>query len=205
MEVTKPTFEFDLQLELGFESRKISFSHTAKRLGIMGPSGCGKSTLAKALVGINKKVSGTIHFAGKVYLNSDRSLFIPPWERHFGYLPQDSLLLPHLTVEKNILFPKKALLQEIILEGLEMKHLLNRMPRSLSGGEKQRVALARAMAQNPELLILDEPFSSLDLKMKAKVLEFVDSYLKDRGTSLVMISHGESELLSLSCDVHCLE
>jgi ABC-type molybdate transport system ATPase subunit len=118
-----------------------------------------------------------------------------------SYLPQDYQLIPHLTVEKNILFPKNAQWVKEVIEELQLTSLIHRMPRHLSGGEKQRVALARALSQSSKLVILDEPFSALDKKMKKNCLNFVNKYLKSKGLLSVIISHNQQELEALEAHI----
>lgn len=160
------------------------------RLGIMGPSGCGKTTLVRFLSGLHK-AAGSFHFQNQSMTN------IPPWERNFGYLPQEILLLPHLSVRENILFPHHARLDMQVLESLSISHLLERMPRNLSGGEKQRVGLARAISSQPSLLLLDEPFSALDRQTREEVITFLNT-LK---VPMVVVSHTESDLKRLNSHI----
>jgi ABC-type molybdate transport system ATPase subunit len=113
--------------------------------------------------------------------------------------------MPHLTVEENILFPKKSQMSLEVLDGLQIRPLLQRMPRNLSGGEKQRVSIARALCSRSELVILDEPFASLDSKTKTASIEFIHHYAQHHSLPLLVISHGESELQALGCEVTSLD
>lgn len=199
MEMNTNHFNIQITLNLGLLQRPINISTTYQRLGIMGPSGCGKSSLARALAGINSQINGEISFQNRSITN------VPAWERNFAYLPQDIQLLPHLNVEKNILFPLKSKFEEEVIDGLQIRQLLDRMPRNLSGGEKQRVGLARALCSNSELLILDEPFSSLDSKTKNRSIEFLDHFTLARHLPMMVISHGEDELKALNCFIVSLD
>jgi molybdate transport system ATP-binding protein len=185
------TIKASILLRLQSEEKKISIQ--GKRIALIGPSGCGKSTLAKVLVGVSDKGSGSLMLGAKELME------LPAWKRSIGYTPQDLILFPHLSVKENLLFPANAVLHEEILEELGIKHLLNRMPRHLSGGEKQRVALARSLSGRPELLVLDEPFSSLDFKTKDKVLEFVNQWTQKQNLPFIFISHNEKEIEKLGC------
>lgn len=205
MEVKKNVFDIHLDLSLGPLQRTVRISSPQLRLGIMGPSGSGKSSLAQAVAGINHNISGEIVFQAKTYLRTKEKICTPAWERNFGYLPQDFLLIPHLTVKQNIMFPRKSQLLLEVVEGLQIKPLLERMPRNLSGGEKQRVAMARALCSSPELLILDEPFASLDSKTKTATIEFLHTFALHRSLPLLVISHGEQELRSLECEITSLD
>ncbi len=205
MEVKKRVFDIHLDLRLGPLQRTFQITSSHLRLGIMGPSGSGKTTLAQAVAGINQSVSGEFVFQAKTYLRTKDKVCTPAWERNFGYLPQDFLLLPHLTVKQNILFPRMSKLLLEVVEGLQIKPLMDRMPRNLSGGEKQRVAMARALCSSPELLILDEPFASLDSKTKRATIEFLHGFALHRSLPLFVISHGEKELESLECEISSLD
>jgi len=205
MEVKKNVFEIHINMQLGHLLIPVNISSCHLRLGIMGHSGSGKSSFAQAVSGINPSVSGEIVFQDKTYLKTGENIFIPAWERNFGYMPQDFLLMPHLTVEENILFPKKSQMSLEVLDGLQIRPLLQRMPRNLSGGEKQRVSIARALCSRSELLILDEPFASLDSKTKTASIEFIHHFAQQNSLPLLVISHGESELQALGCDVTSLD
>lgn len=199
MEVSSNSFNFQLTLILGLFQKKVEINSSCLRLGIMGPSGCGKSSLARAVAGINPHFQGDIKFKDRSLLN------VPAWERNFGYLPQDIQLVPHLTVEENILFPQRGQLLNEVIDGFQIRHLMNRMPRNLSGGEKQRVGLTRALSSNADLIILDEPFSSLDSVMKKKTIEFLDQFSNTHKLPMLIISHGEDELRALDCSIISLE
>jgi molybdate transport system ATP-binding protein len=185
------TIKASLTLRLQNEEKLIHFEGT--RIALVGPSGCGKSTLAKILVGVSDKGSGSFH------LGETDLMQLPAWRRKIGYTPQDLILLPHLSVKENLLYPVNSTLNQDVIEGLALGHLLERMPRHLSGGEKQRVALARSFSGNPKLLILDEPFSSLDLKTKERVVNFVNNTTLFLKIPFVFISHDENEIQLLGC------
>jgi molybdate transport system ATP-binding protein len=205
MEMNKKVFEIHINMQLGHLLIPVNISSSHLRLGIMGHSGSGKSSFAQAVSGIIPNVSGEIVFKDKTYLKSGGNIFIPAWERNFGYMPQDFLLIPHLTVEENILFPKNATMLLEVIDGLQIRPLLQRMPRNLSGGEKQRVSMARALCSSSELLILDEPFASLDSKIKTASIEFIHHFAQHHSLPLLIISHGESELKALGCEIMSLD
>lgn len=186
--MSSPIFEIDISLK-HLTSPKIHIQCSNLHLSITGPSGMGKSSIAKAVAGIID-YQGTISFKGQ-------TLISPAHKRNFAYLPQDLQLLPHLTAQENILFPKHSQLRAEIIQALKLEDTLNRMPRLLSGGEKQRVALARALSVEADLYILDEPFSSLDTEMKERAIELVKAKTKDK--ALLLISHNQSEVRELNC------
>lgn len=189
----KQIFDFKVMINIGEQKKLFEYKTCSSRLGIMGPSGGGKSSLAKMIAGIQSSQIERLIFKD-IDFND-----LAPWERNIGYLPQDIQLLPHLSVEKNLLFPKAATLDIEIIKNLGLSTLLNRMPRNLSGGEKQRVGLARTLMTKPQLLILDEPFSSLDKNTKNNVMVFLDNYLMIHNIPLIIISHGEDELNFMKC------
>ena len=168
---------------------------------LLGVSGCGKSTLIKAVLGLIPS------YEGKVFLNGKDVSALPPEKRNCTVVFQDLRLFPHLTVEENIAFPlhfqkkNKAEEQEIIEELLSLVQLEGfgkRTIESLSGGQKQRVAIARALAQNAELLLLDEPFSSLDPNLRKEMGELLLQIREKRGLSILLVTHDHEEALRLS-------
>lgn len=199
MEMNALVFDFKVEVILGNSQNKVSVQSTSSRLGIMGASGCGKSSFVKALAGINAEFSGDFKLHNK-NINS-----LAPWERNFSFLPQTIQLLPHLNVRENLLFPKYSSVNDEIISALEIHHLLDRMPRNLSGGEKQRVGLARALCFDSKLLILDEPFSSLDAKMKSRCLIFLDKYTHRQNLPMLVVSHQADDLLSLKCEIYSMD
>lgn len=195
MEMNLTIFDFQIQLKIRNLQKKVNIQSKSSRLGIMGASGCGKSSLVKALAGINSEFSGEFKFQNKI-INS-----LYPWERNFSFLPQTIQLLPHLNVRENLLFPKNSSVREDVINGLEIHHLLNRMPKNLSGGEKQRVGLARTLCFDSKLLILDEPFSSLDAKTKKRCMALLDR----QNIPMLIVSHQADDLLGLGSEIHSME
>lgn len=157
-------------------------------LSLTGESGCGKSTLLRIISGLETVDSG------RVFLNGENITHWKPEKRMFGFVFQNLSLFPHLSVKQNIFFAlnKKEQTQKKLEELLNMTGLTglgNRFPHQLSGGQQQRVALARALAINPELLILDEPFSSLDELLKAKIREEIFDLLRSLNITTILVSH----------------
>ena len=168
---------------------------------LLGVSGCGKSTLIKAVLGLIPS------YEGKIFLNGKDVSALPPEKRNCTVVFQDLRLFPHLTVGENIAFPlhfqkkSKAEEREIIEELLSLVQLEGfnkRTIESLSGGQKQRVAIARALAQNAELLLLDEPFSSLDPNLRKEMGELLLQLREKRGLSVLLVTHDHEEALRLS-------
>ena len=172
-------------------------------VGILGISGSGKTTASRLLAGFDKPDSGIIEMRDKVI--SSKETFMPPEERNIGMVFQDYALFPHLNVEKNIAFGlsrdeiKSGRLQEV-LSMCNLEIYRNKFPQELSGGQQQRVSLARALAPKPEVILLDEPFTSLDAHMARDLREEVVSLLRQTETTALIVTHDQEEALSV-CDV----
>ena len=169
------------------------------RVAILGPSGSGKSTLLRALAGLEPGAEGRVNFGDEVWLDSDSGVYLPAWERRVGWVPQDALLFPHLSLKQNLAYAGAGQAEvERMAESLFLSDLLDRRPRFLSGGERQRVALGRALLSAPRLLLLDEPFSALDRPLRSEIAAMVRAFARDTGTPIVLVSHDEhdAELLA---------
>jgi iron(III) transport system ATP-binding protein len=178
----------------------VSFEIGAHELlALVGPSGCGKSTLLRTIGGIHPVDSGRIELAGNVVDDGRRSL--PPERRNVGLVFQDHALFPHLTVADNVGFGVRTGDQQARVD--EMLHMVGlagyerRFPHELSGGERQRVALARALAPRPALLLLDEPFASLDPNLRSRVRDDVVQILRSTSTPAVFVTHDQAEALAI--------
>ncbi|HLG71422.1 MAG TPA: ABC transporter ATP-binding protein [Chloroflexota bacterium] len=170
-------------------------------VAILGPSGCGKTTLLRLIGGFERADEGTIVLDGAKVCGD--GVHVPPERRRIGFVPQEGALFPHLTVAANVGFGlrkdegRDARIAEVLrLVGLEQ--FGQRMPHELSGGQQQRVALARALAPRPELLLLDEPFSSLDTQLRVAVREDVRQVLEATKTSSIMVTHDQNEAFSMA-------
>lgn len=178
----------------------VAFSTADDRVVIFGPSGAGKSVTIQAIAGLIHPARGRVQLGNRVLFDSAAGIDLPSRERNVGYLFQDYALFPHLTVEENVGFPLKRLLQwrlgaderravRDMLDLFELSPLAHSLPRDLSGGQRQRVALARALIREPEVLLLDEPFSALDVMLRDRVRqELADLQARFR-IPLVVISH----------------
>ncbi len=163
-------------------------------LALVGPSGSGKSSLLRLVAGLERPTSGCIHL-GKDCI-ADPAKCLPPEKRPIGLVSQSGDLFPHLTVAKNIAYglhcwskkDRKLRVAEL-LETVELPHLGERYPNELSGGEAQRVALARALAPSPKVLLLDEPFSSLDPSLRERLRSLTAKLLKENQTTALFVTH----------------
>ncbi|BAS29175.1 ABC transporter ATP-binding protein [Limnochorda pilosa] len=171
---------------------------------LIGPSGCGKTTLLRLLAGFEALDRGWIELAGHRVAEHGRT--VPPEQRRIGMVFQDYALFPHLTVAQNVGFglrDARGREKRVAgwLERVGLGGLAERYPHELSGGQQQRVALARALAPEPELLLLDEPFSNLDAGLRARVRDEVREILEEAGTTVVLVTHDREEALTLADQV----
>jgi ABC-type Fe3+/spermidine/putrescine transport system ATPase subunit len=177
----------------------VSLELSDETLALLGPSGCGKSTLLRIIAGLEQPDGGNL------YLNDKNITNVPPQSRGFGMVFQDYALFPHLNVEKNIAFglagKKAEEKRKRVSELLELVGLSNyekRRIHELSGGEQQRVALARALAPKPEILLLDEPLSNLDLTLRDTLKQELRSILSSLGIGAVYVTHDQGEAFALA-------
>jgi iron(III) transport system ATP-binding protein len=172
-------------------------------MAVLGPSGCGKTTLLRTIAGFERPDTGSVVVAGREVAGPGR--FVPPERRRIGMVFQDYALFPHLTVKANVAFglaarprDEREPLTRRTLELVGLQHKADRYPHELSGGERQRVALARAMAPEPALVLLDEPFSSLDASLRAGLRREVELILRDAEATALLVTHDQEEALSLA-------
>jgi iron(III) transport system ATP-binding protein len=179
----------------------ISFELSAGEiLALVGPSGCGKTTTLRIIAGLERPDSGFVRLNDRVV--ASETVFIPPEKRGVGMVFQDHALFPHLTVSENIAFGLRGQsLTQVKQTVGDMLHLVGllplskRYPHALSGGERQRVALARALAPRPVLVLMDEPFSSLDADLRMEMREHVRRILKSMQATVVFVTHDQEEAL----------
>ena len=187
---------------------KYNFKSNTDRIVLFGPSGSGKSNLIKMIVGFMDPDEGTIKINNNTFFSDNKKKKLPIYKRRVGYLPQEYTLFPHMTVEENILYGTKINKIKInqdnyysLLEKLELIHKLNLYPNQLSGGEKQRVAFARAILVNPDILLFDEPFSSLDKVIKDKLRDTVIDIIDETGKKAIFVTHDFEDAFILGKEV----
>ena len=176
-----------------------------KLIGLLGPSGCGKSTTLYMISGLQKPS------AGKIFFGDDDVTDLPTENRGIGLVFQNYALYPHMTVKQNILFPlqnlkgadkmSKADMDKRALEAaqlVQIDELMDRKPNELSGGQQQRVAIARALAKMPRVLLLDEPLSNLDARLRLQTREEIRRIQKETGITTVFVTHDQEEAMSIS-------
>nr|AYM53936.1 molybdate ABC transporter ATP-binding protein [Corallococcus coralloides] len=187
-----PLARFTLEVETRLEGASVA---------VMGRSGSGKTSLLEVLAGLRRGARGRVEVGGRVLLDSEAGVDVRPEARRMGYVPQDALLFPHLTVERNVRYGVRGAKHSRVDEAvalLELGPLLSRYPATLSGGEKQRVALARALATDPALLLLDEPLAALDVALKERVLPYLLRVRDEAKVPMLYVTHqlGEARVLA---------
>ena len=205
VQVRLPLDRFELSVDLNTEKQVT---------GIFGASGAGKTSVLEAVCGIRRHAQGIISLGHETWLDSQRGVCVKPWQRHIGYVPQGGLLFPHKNVRQNLLAGKKRAVRngyavrqtfETAVHILELGPLLERTAHTLSGGERQRVALGRAICSGPRLLLLDEPFASLDLALRRKLLPFLRRVRSEFQIPMLFVSHDPLEVQALCDDLIVLQ
>lgn len=198
-----------IKKKLGDFQLQIDFDHSDGVAGLLGASGCGKSMTLKCIAGIVKPDEGRIVLNGRVLFDSKEKINLKPQKRGVGYLFQNYALFPNMTVEQNILCglcrekdrrEKKKKAGEV-MEVMELTGQRNLYPHQLSGGQQQRTALARMLVSEPELLLLDEPFSALDSYLREQLQTQVRAILEKYGKDVLMVSHSRDEVYYLCSSV----
>jgi iron(III) transport system ATP-binding protein len=171
---------------------------------LIGPSGCGKTSLLRAVAGLERCDAGRISMGGTVLSDAGARVHLPPEGRRIGMVFQDYALFPHLSVADNVAFGVQHLARQErsqrvqqMLDLVGLGHAAQRAPHQLSGGQQQRIALARALAPQPQLLLLDEPFSSLDVDLRERLAQEIRVILKDSGTTALFVTHDQFEAFAL--------
>jgi iron(III) transport system ATP-binding protein len=174
---------------------------------LLGPSGCGKSTTLSCLAGLEQPTSGSIAVGDTVLVDDSSNKFVPPEERNLGMVFQSYALWPHMTLAQNLAMPlnirkvNKAEQKTLIHDALDkvgLAHLAHRYPHQLSGGQQQRVALARALVYSPKVLLLDEPLSNLDAKLREQARVWLKRLQSELGITTVYVTHDQEEALAMS-------
>lgn len=194
--------KLNLTQQLGSLTLNVNVNLPAKGVtAIFGRSGAGKSSLINLIAGLSTAQSGTIELNDRILFNSQKKINLPPEKRHIGYVFQEHRLFPHYSVEKNLKYGCKRLNMEHFLQIIKLlgiEHLLNRYPSSLSGGEKQRVAIGRALLSSPDILLMDEPLSALDLPRKQELLNYLSKLATQLNIPILYVTHSLDEIIRLA-------
>ncbi len=198
--------EVNIKKETGSFSLNVDFTCDEKYIGLMGASGSGKSMTLKCIAGIMTPDCGRIVLGNQILFDSEKKINLPPQKRKIGYLFQNYALFPNLTVEQNIGITKadRAVIHQLIrkmrLEGLEKRY-----PSQLSGGQQQRVALARILAYEPNMILLDEPFSAIDAYLREQLQEEMLTILSEYQGKLITVSHNPEEIETYATQMAVLD
>jgi molybdate transport system ATP-binding protein len=205
-----------VEIKLTYEIEDFHLSIQAQieqndRMILFGASGSGKTTILKLILGLIAPDSGNISINNKIIFNSSINYAMPTHERQIGYVPQNYKLFPHLNVKNNITYgiPKKKLSHNLdyvdgIINKLGLEHMQERSVLNLSGGEMQRVAIARALAIRPNLLLLDEPFASLDVELHHSLRLLIKQLQEESHIPMIIVTHDHEEAISLGTKLHVL-
>jgi molybdate transport system ATP-binding protein len=180
----------------------------ARALALVGPSGAGKTSLIETITGLRTPEAGEIRLGDRVLFSRQPAVDVPPRDRAIGYVPQDALLFPHLTVRRNILYGARGsgtLALDRVLSMLEIGALTDRRVHGLSGGERQRVALARALMTAPSLLLLDEPLAALDPSLRWRIVPYLARVRDELGIPMIYVSHDVEVVRALADTVMALD
>jgi len=198
----------DVTHRFGSFELKASFTSGGSLTALFGPSGSGKTSLLNIIAGIVRPDQGAVVLNDRVLVDTQRGIFVPKHRRRVGYVFQEGQLFPHLTVRQNLLYGRwltpreeRKIAFDQVLDLLDVRHLLDRRPKTLSGGEKQRVAVGRALLSSPHLLLMDEPLASLDEALKEEILPFIERLRDEAQVPIVYVSHSLPEVARLATTV----
>ncbi|HEY4546853.1 MAG TPA: ATP-binding cassette domain-containing protein [Pedomonas sp.] len=202
------SFEIDVRCRLGSARIALSLRAGAGITALFGPSGAGKTSILNMVAGLLRPDEGRIVVAGELLFDSRAGVDLPPERRRSGYIFQDGRLFPHKRVRANLLYGQRLAPPEArwidldeVVAFLGIKHLLDRWPRTLSGGEAQRVAIGRALLSGPRFLLMDEPLSSLDASRREEILRVIERIRDDLGLPILYVSHDRTEVERLATQV----
>lgn len=196
--------EVKIKKDFGSFVLDVQFSSEDNRIGILGASGCGKTMTLKCIAGIETPDEGRIVIGDRVFFDSEKKVNLPARDRKIGYLFQNYALFPHMTVEANIGIgirtkgPGKNKRIKELIDKFQLNGLEKRYPSELSGGQQQRTALARILACDPDMILLDEPFSALDGFLKETMQQEMQEMLKSYDGNVMMVSHSRDEIYRFS-------
>ena len=198
-----------LQLRQGNCFIDVAFQNEDSGItALFGPSGAGKSSIINMVAGLKKPDRGSVFIRGRCLFDSERGINLPPEKRNVGYVFQEALLFPHLSIKSNLLYGRRrgrpgqeGVDFDRVVSLLDINHLLSRKPKTLSGGEKQRIAFGRAVLSNPDVLLMDEPLASLDEARKTEMLPFIKNLSTQFSIPILYVSHFWEEIQALTDNI----
>ena len=202
--MSKIVIELAVRLGSGDGAFRLELPRIAmvRTLALFGPSGAGKTTTLDLVAGVRRPDAGIVQIGERVLFDHENNIWVPPYARRIGYVPQDLSLFPHLNVRRNVLYGAQSRDTDMpadirlarVAELLEIDSLLDRKVRELSGGERKRVALARALMTEPDLLLLDEPLAALDSSMRGRIMPYLKAIRDEFATPMLYVSHSAEEV-----------
>jgi len=201
-------FDFDFTLEQGEFTLAFNVHVDARALALFGPSGSGKTSALEAVAGLRTPRRGRIAVNGHVLVDTDAHVNVSVRHRRTGYVPQDTLLFPHLNVRDNVTYGRRTGNRPdlaVLVDLLELAPLMNRRVGSLSGGERQRVAMARALYSGPDVLLLDEPLAAVDLELRRRILPYLERVRDELRVPVIYVTHARDEVHAIADFVIVLE
>ena len=199
------SFEVAIDMQVDDHAFALSFASDVKLTALVGPSGVGKTSTLNAIAGLLRPQAGRIAVAGEVLFDSASGVDLPPEKRGAGYVFQDARLFPHRKVAANLAYGEKLAAPEQrwigmdeVVALLEIGHLLDRLPATLSGGEARRVAIGRALLSAPKFLLLDEPLASLDESRAETLLSLIERLRDELDLPMLLVSHSSAEVERLA-------
>ncbi len=205
-----------VQLQLGALELDVQLEGGSRPVALMGPNGSGKTTLLRTIAGAHRPHGGYIQVGDRLLFDAKRGIDLAPAERSIGYVPQGSGLFPHLSAVDNVAFgwlqrrprPSRAQRRAAALDlmgRMGCAHLASRQPIGLSTGERQRVALARTLMTEPQLLLLDEPLSALDVSARRALRAYLAEHLRERSAPTLFVTHDLRDVRALGAELWVLE
>jgi len=205
MSATDPTFRIDIAIRRGERVIRSVFEAHGGLTALFGASGAGKTSVLDAVAGLVRPDTGHIAAAGRVLFDGESGVDLPPEQRACGYVFQDSRLFPHRSVTRNLMYgwdlvpaERRWIEPGEVVEFLGIGHLLQRMPRTLSGGEAQRVAIGRALLSGPRVLLMDEPLASLDAARREEIMRVIERIRDELRVPILYVSHDRIEVERLA-------
>lgn len=207
-QLTTDQLAVDIELPLRRFTLNANIQTRQHMTGLFGRSGSGKTSFLEVIAGLRRNAVGTVKLGQTVWQDTRSNIFVPTEQRGIGYVPQEGLLFPHLSVEQNLRYGHKRAVGNgatpdstfaNVVDLLELGNLLNQNSRTLSGGERQRVALGRALCSGPRILLLDEPLAALDEALRRKILPFIRRIRDEFAIPMILVSHDTTEVQAL-CD-----
>ncbi|WP_380871806.1 hypothetical protein ACFB49_27600 [Sphingomonas sp. DBB INV C78] len=202
------SFEIDVTRRLGDAAIRLALRSDAGLTALFGPSGAGKTSVLNMVAGLLRPDAGRIAVDGEVLFDSDSRIDLPPEQRRTGYVFQDGRLFPHKRVRTNLVYGERLadpahrwIGFDEVVAFLGIGHLLDRWPRTLSGGEAQRVAIGRALLSAPRFLLMDEPLSSLDASRREEIMTVIERIRDELRLPILYVSHDRAEVDRLATSV----